>query len=89
MESRINQTLDKKINFNGEIKTWREFVTSQNIELSDGDGMIDWNRTKFNRMNYKEQKEYEDKLKSKKYYYVNGYQCPKIVWDYAQSIAAR
>lgn len=43
--------------------------------------MIDWDRRKFNRMDGAEQRTYEERLKARRYFYVDGWQVPKIVWD--------
>lgn len=49
---------------------------------SIGDGMIDYNRIHFNRLqSVKAQREYEARLKAKRHYYINDWQVPKIVFD--------
>lgn len=50
------------------------------------DGMIDYSRTKFNRMNGREQAAYEARLKAKRYYWLEcsdgtGMSVPKTVFD--------
>lgn len=83
--ARADKVLNSLIRIDGVVTSWRDFV-SRGVVTSEGDGMIDWSRTKFNRMNYREQAAYEAKLKAKRYYYVNDVQCPKTVWDFAKSM---
>lgn len=79
---RLNAALDKLYRFSDGVRSLRaEFDRAPAIEKSEGDGMIDWSRTKFNRMDYREQAAYEARLKAKRYYYVNSLQVPKIVFD--------
>lgn len=79
--------LSKPIRIDGQVTTWRDFVDAGPCSLSESDGMIDWSRTKFNRLNAKQQREYEATLKARRYYYVNDVLCPKTVYDYAKSKA--
>ena len=79
---RLNAQLDKAYMFSFGVMTLREFILSQEtIVKSECDGMIDWSRTKFNRMNGNQQIEYEKKLKSKRHYFINDIKVPKIVYD--------
>jgi hypothetical protein len=43
--------------------------------------MIDYDRIKFNRLNKNEQEMYIEKLKNKKYYWVDDRQVPKLIYD--------
>ena len=85
--ARADKILSQPIRIDGKVTTWRAFVDAGPVDLSEGDGMIDWNRTKFNRLNYAQQREYEAALRARRYYYVNGVLCPKTVYDYAASKA--
>lgn len=78
---RLNAALEKRSRYSGEVRTLREHVATLRGEKREWDGMADWNRTKFNRMNAKEQAAYEAKLKARRYYSVDGWVVPKIVYD--------
>lgn len=78
---RVQKALDKKYNFGGEVRTLGEHIGTLCGVKTEGDGMIDWNRHRYNRMNGEEQRAYEARLKAKRYYYIDGWQVPKIVWD--------
>lgn len=81
---RLNAALAKRARYSGEVRTLAEHLATLKGEKKEGDGMIDWNRTRFNRMNGAEQREYEARLKARRYFYVDGWQVPKIVWDVVQ-----
>lgn len=89
---RLNAALDKQYSYNGAIKTLRRHIESLAaagpLELSDGDGMIDYSRRHFNRLSsLKEQDAYIAGLKAKRYYWVNDRKIPKLVYDaLAQSV---
>lgn len=79
---RLNAALDKLYRFEDGVRTLRaQLERAPTLEKSEGDGMIDWSRTRFNRMDGREQVEYERRLRAKRYYYLNGMQVPKIVHD--------
>lgn len=80
-KGRLDTALDRRHNRNGEIATLRAFIERGEGVKSETDGMIDYNRTKFNRMNGSQQREYEARLKAKRYYLVDGWIVPKIVFD--------
>jgi len=75
----------------GNVQTLSQLIEKRhgNGEIThkqETDGSIDWNRRKFNRMNYRAQAEYEKRISSKRYYwlvdqYGNGMQVPKTVYD--------
>ena len=73
--------LAKRARYDGEVMTLGEHIATLQGVKSQGDGMIDWNRRRFNKMLAQEQRAYEDRLKAKRYFYVDGWQVPKIVWD--------
>lgn len=78
---RVNAALEKRARYNGEIRTLREHLATLKGVKVTGDGMIDWDRRKFNNMTGAEQRTYEERLKARRYFYVDGWQVPKIVWD--------
>lgn len=83
---RLNAALDRQYRFDGTVRTLRAHIehmaTSGPLEFSEGDGMIDYSRTRFNRMeSNRDQDAYIARLKAKTYYYVNGWVVPKLVYD--------
>jgi hypothetical protein len=86
---KINAELEKRYNFSGKILSIKEYIEGLMqdgpLEFAETDGMIDWSRTKFNRMNYKEQKQYEEKLKQKRLYFINNIKVSKTVYDAVKS----
>jgi len=83
---RLKVALDRPYRFDGVVKTLRghleELAASGPLDLTEGDGMIDYSRTHFNRLgSFKEQDAYIARLKAKRYFYVNGWVVPKLVFD--------
>ena len=83
---RLNAALDRQYRFDGVVKSLRshieELAAAGPLELTEGDGMIDYSRTHFNRLaSYKAQDAYIARLKAKRYFYVNGWAVPKLVYD--------
>lgn len=78
---RVRAALEKVARYGGEVRTLAEQIATLKGEKSEGDGMIDWNRRRFNNMTAEQQRVYEARLKARRYYYVDGWQVPKIVWD--------
>lgn len=82
---RVQLALEKQYRFADGVRTLREelqrMAAIAPIEKTESDGMIDWNRTTFNRLDYKGQAAYEARLKAKRYYYASGLVVPKIVYD--------
>lgn len=83
---RLHAALDRQYRFDGVIKTLRahleELAMVGPLNLTKGDGMIDYSRTHFNRLGSNaEQDAYIARLKAKRYFYVNGWVVPKIVYD--------
>ena len=91
MEARQNKALDKLYNFSGYgIGTYRERIDKGHYvrgKVADVP-RVKWNRTKYNRMNYSEQEEYDAKMKETKKEYRLYYDervfvdVPKLVYDY-------
>jgi hypothetical protein len=78
----LNKALDKQYRFNGVIKTLRQHLAEIGpIEKSQHDGMIDYNRQHFNNLDYKGQAAYMARLRAKRYYSLNGWHVPKVVFD--------
>lgn len=78
---RVRVALEKRARYKGEVRTLAEHIATLAGVKAEGDGMIDWNRTKFNRMDGAAQRVYEARLKGQRRFYVDGWQVPKIVWD--------
>lgn len=75
---RLMGALDKQYRFDGVVKSLRAHIellaACGPLELAEGDGMIDYSRTRFNRLgSCKEQDAYIARLKAKRYFYVNGW----------------
>lgn len=82
MQGRLKAQLHKFYRFEDGIMTLGEKLAQEDLEGYEvTDAMMDWSRTKFNRMNGDEQKAYEQRLKSKQYYWINERRVPKIVFD--------
>jgi len=81
-DARTKAALDRLIRVDGKVMTYRQLIADATVaDKSTFDGMIDWNRRKFNGMNAKEQRAYEARLKAKTYYAVRGVIVPKLVYD--------
>ncbi|MCA1869603.1 hypothetical protein HW571_28760 [Agrobacterium genomosp. 3] len=83
---RLKDALDKQYRFDGVVKSLRAHIEALAacgpLELTEGDGMIDYARRHFNRLgSYKDQDAYIARLKAKRYFYVNGWVVPKLVFD--------
>lgn len=80
--ARLNAALDKPYRFADGVRSLRaQLERMPDRTKTTGNGMIDWSRTKFNRMNDREQAAYEAGLKARQYFYVGGLQVPKMVFD--------
>lgn len=92
-KARTDKALNTLVRFPFGITSWRSAV--ENGHLSDPhteqEPSVKYSRTKFNRMNHAEQREYEAKLaKTKAVYYLRlrsdpaaCFKCPKLVHDWA------
>lgn len=83
---RLKAALDKKYRYDGVVRTLRSHIealaAAGPLELTEGDGMIDYSRTHFNRLaSCREQDAYIARLKAKRYFYVNGWVVAKLVYD--------
>jgi hypothetical protein len=84
-KARAGAILDALVRLPSGVTSWRQFVdNAETLDLATSDAMIDWNRRSFNRMNHREQAEYEARLRARTYFWINGIKVPKIVFDYAR-----
>jgi len=88
-EARLRKSLQQLIQHNGRVITTEQFITEVAVDFEEGDTpKIQFNRTKFNRMNNEEQAEYEKKLKERKPVYKaitkegGYYEIPKMVYQH-------
>ena len=82
---RLNVALDKRYRFDEDVRTLREHIATLKGEKREWDGMCDWSRTRFNRMSGDEQRRYEARLKARRYYTIDGFTVPNIVWDVVEA----
>lgn len=85
-QGRLHAALAKHYRYDGTVRTLRqhieELAAAGPLDLSEGDGMIDYSRTHFNRLpSVREQDAYVARLRTKRYFYVNGWVVPKLVYD--------
>ena len=81
---RLNKLLDKLIRSEGQVKTQRQWIEDMPDDVTKEviDGMIDYNRTHFNRLTSdRAQREYIARLKEKRNYVVGDMLVPKLVFD--------
>lgn len=93
-KARTEAALAKRFRYSDGIRTLGEdlqqrFDRGELVAKQETDSMIEWSRTRFNRMNGREQAEYEARLKSKRLYWLQdrdgfGHAVPKLVFDVAQ-----
>ena len=82
---RLKKALDKRYRFEDGAATLREWLESQaELVKTEGDGMVRFSRSKYNRMDGREQDAYEAALREERHYYVNDVEVPKIVYDAVQ-----
>jgi hypothetical protein len=85
-QGRLNAALDRQYRFGGVINSLRSHIevlaAAGPLDLTEGDGMIDYSRRRFNRLaSHKAQDAYIARRKAKRYFYVNGWVVPKLVYD--------
>ena len=87
---RLNAALDQQFRWSdGAIYSLRakieKLVATGEAFKNESDRMIDWNRTRFNRMDGRQQEAYEARLKAGRYYWIGqgdlSWRIPKIVFD--------
>jgi hypothetical protein len=81
--ARVNAALDKVCRFgNGRVCSLRAHLEeSTAIEKRETDGMIDYNRGHFNRLEGSAQEAYMERLRAKRLYWINDTLVPKCVFD--------
>ena len=93
-KARTEAALAKRFRYPDGVRTLGEnlqrlFERGELVAKQETDAMIEWNRTRFNRMNGREQADYEARLKAKRLYWLQdrdgcGHAVPKLVFDVAQ-----
>jgi len=97
--ARLNAALDKQYRFFFGVSTFRQAIEAGRFSRAEVQEIpsVQWNRVKFNRMDYRQQAEYQRKLDTTKPDYRLFYAgcphgssvgCPKIVLDYFESVTA-
>lgn len=87
-EARLQKSLARLYRFDGEIMTLQEILRDAASFEAKEVPKYDYNRIKFNRMDYREQAAYEEKLKQKKISYRAKFsdesfiEIPKMVYDF-------
>lgn len=91
LRGRIDAALAKLARYNGVVRSLGEeleaaFARGELVTRNESDGMIDYNRRRFNGMNHHEQAAYIKRLEAKRYYWANysdntGTMIPKIVYE--------
>ena len=87
--ARLEKSLSKQFRTDRGIQTLEAIILTEvpaDPAKEITDGMIDWNRRHFNRLDGRQQAEYEARLKAKRYYVLKyddmmGLHVPKIVFD--------
>jgi hypothetical protein len=82
---RVAKILEKLERREGVVRKLCQHIEAGQGVKTETDGMCDYNRHTFNRMNEKEQRAYEARLKARRYYMVDGYTVPKIIYDLVQA----
>ena len=79
---RVEALLDKVLRWEDGDYTTRQWIEKQSrIHKSQGDGMLNFNRTRYNRLDRDGQAAYEARLRAQRFYYLNGREVPKLVYD--------
>ena len=80
---RLNKALDTVYHIDGSVQTLREWLEGlPTVRKTEGDASADFNRRHFNSLgSTAEQEAYEARLKSRKKFYVNDIEVPKMVYN--------
>lgn len=78
---RLNKALAKRARYDGVVRTLAEHIATLPAKKHEGNGLIRYSRTRFNRMNAKEQTAYMARMEAERHYYIDGWEVPKIVYD--------
>jgi hypothetical protein len=88
-DARLKAALSRTYMHNGRAMSLQAILQGRGaLVTGECDGMIDYSRTKFNRLCGREQEAYMAALKARRHYFVNDIKVPKIVHDWAQSESA-
>jgi hypothetical protein len=81
--ARVNAALDKVYRFSsGRVCSLRQYIEAlPTVEREETDGMIDYRRATFNRLENGEQEAYMKRLRDRRLYWINDVKVPKIVYD--------
>lgn len=83
-EARVENALAKKYNYHGATMSMQQIIEQvKPMVTCITDGMIDYSRTTFNRMDGREQAVYTKRLQDRRLYFVNDIKVPKVVHDWA------
>lgn len=94
MKGKQNIALSKKLRFDFGVYSWKEAIDAGKFiaRQVSVENAVKYNRRKYNRMDWDEQKEYVKTLSKKKVVYSlvkpngNFVDCPKLVWEYAAKL---
>ena len=83
---RLNTQLDKRYRYDDGVRTLRKHLEKLKaggpLTKAVSDGMIDYNRRRFNAMSDgREQAAYMARLSARRHYWINGHKVPKVVYD--------
>ena len=88
-DARLKAALSRVYMHNGRAMSLQAILEGRGaLVTGECDGMIDYSRTKFNRLCGREQEAYMTALKARRHYFVNDIKVPKIVHDWAKSESA-
>ncbi len=89
--ARFNSAMDKLFRYKDGVRSLRAEIEARHergelVDKNASDGMIDYSRTRFNRMDGREQADYMKRLEAKRYYWINdrdgaGSAIPKLAFD--------
>ena len=82
---RLNKALDTLVRIDGVVMSWRDYALTT-VRKRETDGMADYSRTRFNRMNGREQAAYMARLEAKRVYILEdaegfGRAVSKVIFD--------
>lgn len=82
---RLNKALEALVRIDGVVMSWRDYALTT-VRKRETDGMADYSRTRFNRMNGREQAAYMARLQAKRVYILEdaegyGRAVAKVIYD--------
>lgn len=80
---RLNKSLDVVYHIGGEVQSLRRWLEGlSEVRKAEGDASSDFNRRHFNRLgSTSEQAAYEARLKTRRKFYINDIEVPKMVYE--------